>query len=53
MTQFVLQTLGLNDYRVRLGFRDPDSSKYVGDPANWEKAIVQTTAAGREGKGSL
>ena len=24
-------TLGLNDYRVRLGLRDPDSDKYVGD----------------------
>ena len=24
LTQFVLDTLGLNDYRVRLGFRDPD-----------------------------
>ncbi len=24
MTQFVLKTLGLDDYRVRLGFRDPD-----------------------------
>ena len=30
MTQFVLKTLGLNDYRVRLGFRDPKSDKYVG-----------------------
>ncbi|MBN1911488.1 MAG: threonine--tRNA ligase [Pirellulales bacterium] len=38
MTQFVLSTLGLNDYRVRLSFRDPKSDKYVGDPANWDKA---------------
>jgi threonyl-tRNA synthetase len=34
----VLGTLGMNDYRVRLSLRDPDSDKYVGDPANWEKA---------------
>jgi threonyl-tRNA synthetase len=34
----VLRTLGLNDYRVRVSVRDPESSKYVGDPANWEKA---------------
>jgi threonyl-tRNA synthetase len=34
----VLRTLGLNDYRVRVSVRDPASSKYVGDPANWEKA---------------
>ena len=38
MTQFVLDTLGLTDYRVRLGFRDPHSDKYVGDPASWEAA---------------
>src|SRR6185436_8653466 len=30
MTQFVLKSLGLNNYRVRLGFRDPKSDKYVG-----------------------
>jgi len=38
MTQFVLDTLGLNDYRVRLGFRDPDSSKYVGGAEVWDRA---------------
>jgi threonyl-tRNA synthetase len=38
MTQFVLKTLGLNDYRVRLGFRDPKSDKYVGSPENWQRA---------------
>ncbi len=30
MTQTVLASLGMNDYRVRLGFRDPKSDKYVG-----------------------
>jgi threonyl-tRNA synthetase len=38
MTQFVLDTLGLGDYRVRLGFRDPDSSKYVGGGDVWDRA---------------
>lgn len=38
MTQFVLDCLGLKDYRVRLGFREADSDKYVGDAANWEQA---------------
>jgi threonyl-tRNA synthetase len=38
MTQFVLDCLGLTDYRVRLGFRDPDSDKYVGDAASWDAA---------------
>lgn len=38
MTQFVLKTLGLDDYRVRLGFREPGSDKYVGDSENWDRA---------------
>jgi len=38
MTQFVLRTLGLDDYRVRLGFRDPQSDKYVGKPEDWDRA---------------
>jgi threonyl-tRNA synthetase len=35
---FVLSSLGLSDYRVRVGLRDPKSDKYVGRPENWEKA---------------
>lgn len=35
---FVLSSLGLNDYRVRVGLRDPKSDKYVGSEANWSKA---------------
>ena len=38
MTQLVLSTLGLSDYRVRLSFRDPDSDKYVGKPEVWDRA---------------
>lgn len=38
MTQYVLDCLGLQDYRVRLGFRDPASDKYVGDADNWDRA---------------
>jgi len=34
----VFATLGMKEYRIRLGLRDPDSSKYTGDPENWEKA---------------
>ncbi len=37
-TQTVLNSLGLADYRVRLGFRDPTSDKYVGSPEAWDKA---------------
>ncbi len=38
LVKIVLTTLGMSDYRVRVGLRDPDSSKYIGDPANWDKA---------------
>jgi len=38
LTQYCLQTLGLNDYRVRLGLRDPDSTKYIGSPEGWDRA---------------
>jgi len=38
LTQLCLSTLGLNDYRVRLGLRDPDSTKYTGDVKNWDIA---------------
>lgn len=38
MTKFVLSSLGLNDYRVRLGFRETGSSKYVGAPEVWDRA---------------
>jgi threonyl-tRNA synthetase len=35
---FVLSSLGLSDYRVRVGLRDPKSSKYVGDAEDWDRA---------------
>jgi threonyl-tRNA synthetase len=38
LVKIVLTTLGMNDYRVRVGLRDPDSNKYTGEPANWDKA---------------
>jgi threonyl-tRNA synthetase len=28
----------MNEYRVRLGFRDPNSDKYVGDNSVWDRA---------------
>jgi threonyl-tRNA synthetase len=48
MTQYVLQTLGLGDYRVRLGFRDPKSEKYVGNAENWERAEAALEQVCRE-----
>ncbi len=38
MTQTVLAALGMTDYRVRLGFRDPKSDKYVGGDDVWNRA---------------
>jgi threonyl-tRNA synthetase len=38
LVKLIFGTLGMNEYRVRVGLRDPDSAKYVGDPANWDKA---------------
>lgn len=38
LVKIVLGTLGMEDYRVRVGLRDTDSSKYVGNPENWDHA---------------
>lgn len=38
MTLAVLKSLGMENYRVRLGFRDPDSDKYVGSSDVWDRA---------------
>ena len=38
IVKVIFDTLGMTDYRVRVGLRDPDSAKYTGDPANWDKA---------------
>ena len=38
LVKLVFKTLGMNDYRVRIGLRDPDSTKYTGEPDRWEKA---------------
>ncbi len=38
LVKIILGTLGMNQYRVRVGLRDPDSTKYVGNPEQWEQA---------------
>ena len=45
LVKIVLTTLGMTDYRVRVGLRDPDSGKYIGDPANWDKAEAACRSA--------
>lgn len=38
LVKTIFKVLGMSDYRVRVGLRDPDSGKYIGDPKNWDKA---------------
>lgn len=47
LVKIVLNTLGMADYRVRVGLRDPDSTKYTGDAANWDKAEEACRSAAR------
>ncbi len=44
LTQTVLEKLGLKEYRVRVGTKDPKSDKYIGHDDNWTaatNAIIQ------------
>lgn len=38
LVQFVLDSLGLTDYRVRVGLREKGSDKYVGSQEDWDNA---------------
>jgi threonyl-tRNA synthetase len=38
LVKIVLTTLGMHDYRVRVGLRDPNSDKYTGTAEVWDKA---------------
>ncbi|MEC8014394.1 MAG: threonine--tRNA ligase [Verrucomicrobiota bacterium] len=38
LVKLVFSILGMNDYRVRVSLRDPDSDKYVGSLEAWKKA---------------
>lgn len=38
LVKTVFQTLDMGNYRVRVSLRDPDSTKYVGEPESWDKA---------------
>ena len=49
LVQVIFGTLGMEDYRVRVGLRDPDSDKYVGESEKWDKA----EAACRQAAASL
>jgi threonyl-tRNA synthetase len=47
LVKVVLSTLGMKDYRVRVGLRDPDSAKYTGTAENWNKAEEACRSAAR------
>ncbi len=38
LVKTIFNILGMEDYRVRVGLRDPESDKYVGDSEKWDKA---------------
>ncbi|MCE7974238.1 MAG: threonine--tRNA ligase [Leptolyngbya sp. PLA1] len=38
LVKTIFATLGMKDYRVRVGLRDPDSNKYTGGKESWDKA---------------
>jgi len=48
LIQYVFGTLGLSDFRARVGLRDPNSDKYVGNPEAWEKASEAIIQACKE-----
>ncbi len=45
LVKTIFDALGITEYRVRVGLRDVDSSKYIGDPANWDRAEAACRAA--------
>lgn len=48
LTRYVLELLGLKDYRVRIGLHDPGDPKFIDNPQGWarsEEAIRQAVAA--------
>jgi len=47
LVKIILGTLGMSDYRVRVGLRDPDSSKYVGEKDHWDRAEAACKDAAR------
>ncbi len=48
LTMHVFRTLGMENYRARIGVRDPGSDKYVGEDAKWALAERQIQEACQE-----
>jgi len=45
LVKVIFKVLGMKDYRVRVGMRDPDSGKYTGTKESWDKAEAACLAA--------
>ncbi|MFN0012838.1 MAG: threonine--tRNA ligase [Phycisphaerales bacterium] len=45
LVKTIFATLGMKEYRVRVGLRDPDSNKYTGSAESWDKAEAACLAA--------
>ncbi|MGQ0626861.1 MAG: threonine--tRNA ligase [Phycisphaerales bacterium] len=45
LVKAIFATLGMKDYRVRVGLRDPDAKKFTGSPESWDKAEAACIAA--------
>jgi threonyl-tRNA synthetase len=45
LVKTIFSVLGMKDYRVRVGLRDPDASKFTGSPESWDKAEAACIAA--------
>ena len=47
LVKIIFGTLEMDSYRVRIGLRDSDSDKYVGDSKQWDKAEAACKNAAR------
>ncbi|MFN0131181.1 MAG: threonine--tRNA ligase [Phycisphaerales bacterium] len=47
LVKVIFATLGMKEYRVRVGLRDPDSNKYTGSNESWERAEAACLDAAR------
>lgn len=48
LIQYVFNSLGLTDFRARVGVRDPESDKYVGNDDLWQQATEAILTACEE-----
>lgn len=47
LVKTIFATLGMKEYRVRVGLRDPSASKYTGTKESWDKAEAACRDAAR------